>query len=76
MDKITSQDDLKIYNDDNNFRIFAGPGAGKTHLVIENIKLIIKNSKKLKFNNQRKILCITYTNAAVDEIIRRFGSFS
>ena len=76
MDKITSQDDLKIYNDDNNFRIFAGPGAGKTHLVIENIKLIIKNSKKLKFNNQRKILCITYTNAAVDEIIRRLGSFS
>lgn len=76
MDKITSQDDLKIYNDDNNFRIFAGPGAGKTHLVIENIKLIIKNSKKLKFNNQRKILCITYTNAAVDEIIRRLGPFS
>lgn len=76
MDKITSQDDLKIYEDNNNFRIFAGPGAGKTHLVIENIKFIIKNSKKLKFNNQRKILCITYTNAAVDEITKRLGSFS
>ena len=51
MDKITSQDDLKIYNDDNNFRIFAGPGAGKTHLVIENIKLIIKNSIFVKIKH-------------------------
>jgi len=75
-EKITSADDLKIYNDDKNIRIFAGPGAGKTHLLIENIKNIIKNSKRLKENNGRKILCITYTNAAVEEINKRLGSYS
>lgn len=76
MDKITSADDLEIYKDDSNFRILAGPGAGKTHLLIENIKHIVKNSKRLKTNNKRKILCITYTNAAVAEISQRLGSFS
>lgn len=47
-EKITSADDLKIYDDNKNLRIFAGPGAGKTHLLIENIKNIIKHSKRLK----------------------------
>lgn len=75
-EKITSADDLEIYNDDKNIRIFAGPGAGKTHLLIENIKNIIKNSKRLKENNGRKILCITYTNAAVEEINKRLGAYS
>ena len=75
-EKITSADDLKIYEDDKNIRIFAGPGAGKTHLLIENIKNIIKNSKRIKENNERKILCITYTNAAVEEINKRLGSYS
>lgn len=75
-EKITSADDLKIYADDKNIRIFAGPGAGKTYLLIENIKNIIKNSKRIKENNERKILCITYTNAAVEEINQRLGSYS
>ena len=75
-EKITSADDLKIYDDNKNLRIFAGPGAGKTHLLIENIKNIIKHSKRLKKNNERKILCITYTNAAVEEINKRLGSYS
>ena len=44
---INSNDDLKIYENEKHFKVFAGPGAGKTHLIIENIKNIIQNSKKV-----------------------------
>jgi len=73
---IDSSDDIQIYNDDKNFRVFAGPGAGKTYFVINNIKEIIKNSSKLKLDNNRRICCITYTNVAADEIRRRLGNFN
>lgn len=72
---ITSSEDLRIYDNDKHLKIYAGPGAGKTHLLIENIKFIIANSMKLK-NSNRKILCITYTNAAADEIKKRLGSYN
>lgn len=71
---ISSSDDLRIYDDNKHYKIYAGPGAGKTHLLRENIKFIIANSNKIK-NSYRKILCITYTNAAADEIRRRLGSY-
>lgn len=72
---ITSSEDLKIYDNNKHLKIYAGPGAGKTHLLIENIKFIITNSLKLRDSN-RKILCITYTNAAADEIKKRLGSYN
>lgn len=72
---ITSSEDLRIYDNNKHLKIYAGPGAGKTHLLIENIKFIIANSTKLK-NSNRKILCITYTNAAADEIKQRLGSYN
>jgi DNA helicase II / ATP-dependent DNA helicase PcrA len=56
-------------------RIFAGPGAGKTHFLVENVKSIIKNQLS-KTNAVQKVLCITYTNAAVDEIANRLDNFS
>jgi superfamily I DNA/RNA helicase len=34
---INSNQDLKIYEHEKHFKVFAGPGAGKTHLIIENI---------------------------------------
>ncbi len=71
---IKSDDDLKLYKDDMNYKVVAGPGAGKTHLVIENIKRIVEKSKKLN-NNERKICCITYTNVAVDEIKSRLADY-
>lgn len=72
---ITSDTDLMIYKDDKHFRVFAGPGAGKTHLLVENIKSIVEHSKQIKLGI-KKILCITYTNAAADEIVNRLGSYS
>lgn len=48
---------------DQNFKLYAGPGAGKTTFLTAHIKRIIKTSSRL--NKNRKIACITYTNTAV-----------
>lgn len=58
------------------FKVYAGPGAGKTHFLVENIKEIVSNNEKITKSNCRKLLCITYTNAAVDEINTRLKNFS
>lgn len=59
-----------------NFAIYAGPGSGKTHFLVQNIKEIVTKHPVIVKSNERKVLCITYTNAAVDEIKRRLDSFS
>ena len=73
---IESSQLINIYKDNFNFKVYAGPGAGKTYFLVQNIKDVIENSKKLKGNQIRKILCITYTNAAVDEIKNRLGHYN
>lgn len=51
----------------NSIVVQAGPGSGKTSLLIERLKYIINNRSKSFLG----IACITYTNAAKDEIIGR-----
>lgn len=52
----------------------AGAGAGKTFALVQTIKRIIAlEGTNLKRHNQ-KILCITYTNVAAEEIKKRLGS--
>ncbi|WP_026298470.1 UvrD-helicase domain-containing protein [Cohnella laeviribosi] len=53
------------------FKIIAGPGAGKTRFLINHIKNVLHNSKRLGRN--RKIACITYTNIGVETIVKRLG---
>ena len=57
-------------------KIFAGPGAGKTHFLVENVKNIVTTHPYVAKSRARKVLCITYTNAAVDEIIRRLDRYA
>jgi DNA helicase-2/ATP-dependent DNA helicase PcrA len=54
------------------FRVSAGPGAGKTYWVVKHIKNILHTSKRLK--KTRKIACITYTNIAVETILKNLGT--
>ena len=56
--------------------IYAGPGAGKTHFLVNNVKEIIEKNPKISQSSARKILCITYTNAAVDEIAKRLDGYT
>lgn len=54
------------------FKVFAGPGAGKTRFLVNHIKNILNNSTRLKI--QAKIACITYTNVATETILKRVGN--
>ena len=57
-------------------KIYAGPGAGKTHFLVENVKNIVATNPLITQSHARKVLCVTYTNAAVDEIKRRLDRFT
>jgi len=61
--------------DNNESIIFSsGAGSGKTFALIESLKYIQnKYGNKLKSHNQ-KIMCITYTNVATDEVKDRLGN--
>lgn len=60
----------------NHFKVYAGPGAGKTYFLVQNIKNIIIRNKKIVESKSRKLACITYTNSAVDIIKNRLGRHS
>ena len=67
---ILSPEQLKYHS-----KIYAGPGAGKTYFLVENVKNIITTNESVANSKARKVLCITYTNAAVDEIRRRLERY-
>lgn len=46
----------------------AGAGAGKTFSLVQSIKEVIKKRGNELSRHDQKILCITYTNAAANEI--------
>ncbi len=65
---ITSKAIISIEQD---FKVEAGPGAGKTEFLVNHIKNVIQNSTRLSC--ARKVACITYTNTAVETILKRLG---
>lgn len=58
-----------LENIEKNFKVYAGPGAGKTSWLIEHLERVLKQSNRLARTKQ--IGCITYTNVAAEEIITR-----
>jgi len=66
--------DYLLSDIEQHFRVSAGPGAGKTHWLVQHIKNVLHNSKRL--GKTRKIACITYTNIAVETILERLGTTS
>ena len=68
MKGIIASTDLNIEKE---FKIEAGPGAGKTRFLIHHINNVIKKSHRLY--SARKVACITFTNTAVDTIRQRLG---
>ena len=69
MKEIMANTDLDIEKE---FKIEAGPGAGKTRFLIHHINNAIKESHRLY--SARKVACITFTNTAVDTIRQRLGN--
>jgi DNA helicase-2/ATP-dependent DNA helicase PcrA len=70
----TIKSDTTISDIESHFKVSAGPGAGKTYWLVNHIKNILHNSDKLY--RTRKIACITYTNIAVETILKRLGTSS
>ena len=66
---ITSANDLGW---DKSYHISAGPGAGKTHILVEHISNVLAKGKSCLGANG-KIACITYTNIAVETINKRLS---
>ncbi len=52
-----------------NFKVYAGPGAGKTTWLISHLERVLNDS--IRLSKTGKIACITYTNVAADEIVNR-----
>lgn len=52
-----------------NFKLCAGPGAGKTTFLVNHIRNILSVSTRL--SKTRKVACITYTNTGVETICNR-----
>lgn len=72
-EKQVFQDLIKCINDKKSWVFDAGAGAGKTYALVQTLRLIIEQEgTNLKRHNQ-KILCITYTNVAADEVKERLG---
>ncbi|MCY7716963.1 UvrD-helicase domain-containing protein [Bacillus altitudinis] len=66
---ISSSDHIHL---EQHFKVIAGPGAGKTHWLVNHIKNTVKSS--LRLEKSRKIACITYTNIGVETIMKRLGT--
>jgi ATP-dependent DNA helicase UvrD/PcrA len=49
--------------------VCAGPGTGKTRLLVNRIEFLLRNARR----PGSEIACITYTNAAADEIASRLA---
>ena len=59
---------IEYLNVNKSFVLEAGAGSGKTYTLIQTLNYLIQNKgKKLNKENQ-KIVCITYTNVAKNEI--------
>ena len=67
------EDIIKHVDAFRSFRFNAGAGAGKTYALIEMLKHVIVNKISAARSSQ-KVVCITYTNVAVNEIKRRLGN--
>lgn len=66
---ITIASDERITDIYHHFKVFAGPGAGKTHWLVEHIKNILQNATTI--HKTSKIACITYTTIGAEEIRHR-----
>lgn len=63
-----------VDNVDNHFRVFAGPGAGKTYWLVNHIRHVLKTSTHLYAGT--RIACISYTVVAADEIVKKLDDTS
>lgn len=60
--------------DRQNFLVDAGAGAGKTTTLVNALTRLVGDSAEQLLSNGQRIVCITYTNVAVNEIKSRINN--
>ena len=70
LDGAIHSEDIQDFN--TCIKVLAGPGAGKTHWLIGQIKYILSDAKDLGLS--RKVGCITYTNKATENILSNISA--
>lgn len=70
LDGTIHSEDIQAF--DTCIKVLAGPGAGKTHWLIGQIKHILSDANDLGLS--RKVGCITYTNKATENILSHVGA--
>lgn len=68
---IIDQQIVNVLQQGHNFRVEAGAGSGKTYSLNKVIEWIQANKWKQYHSKKQNVACITYTNAAVDVILKR-----
>jgi DNA helicase-2/ATP-dependent DNA helicase PcrA len=61
----------KLIKEGKSFVLEAGAGSGKTYTLIQTLNYLIQNKGEELTKSNQKIVCITYTNVAKNEIIDR-----
>ncbi|WP_164215313.1 ATP-dependent helicase [Virgibacillus sp. YIM 98842] len=70
-----SQIDINSYIASSDSFVFqSGAGAGKTYALVESLKYIVNKYGNTLFRHNQKIMCITYTNVAANELRERLGA--
>lgn len=65
---ISSEDEIEI---NHHFKVFAGPGAGKTHWLSLHVAHVLRESRCL--GKMGKIACLSYTNVGADTLMGRMS---
>ena len=65
---------LQCINDKKSFIVEAGAGSGKTRSLIDTLQYILERDSEYLEKHGKKVVCITYTNVAKDEIISRINN--
>ena len=66
LSKLNDEQKLCVKNLDGKFLVLAGPGTGKTYIVIKRLQAMILQGVK-----PERILCMTYSRAGADEMKKR-----
>lgn len=64
----------KCIDDGTGWIFDAGAGSGKTYALVQSLKIMLDKKGTQFYIHGQKVLCITYTNAAADEIKMRLGN--
>lgn len=67
---------IEVLQSGNSFRVEAGAGSGKTYSLNKVIEWLQKNRWADYKRKKQQVICITYTNAAVDVIANRLNEDS